>query len=606
MKQSATKFCCIAMIKFGVPRRWGTIVMVSLLLVGCQKSRDPAESAVLGSHSRNVMADPATPKQAPSLIADDIEIEPSPSAETAVVRSARFEELAPKCGIDFTYRNGAESKSLMVEATGGGCGWLDYDSDGAPDLYLVQGGDPTLPASPSQPANRLYRNLGENRFQNVAPSSGVDGHGYGQGVAVGDYDNDGFDDIFVTNVGLDVLYHNEGDGTFTKVETQLFPQQAVWSSSAAWGDIDRDGDLDLYVAHYVIYDPFHPKYCRRKSGKLGTCHPKEVDPCPDEFYLNAGDGTFRPAARDLGLYGSGNRGLGIAIADFDNDGWPDIYVANDTTANFLFINRQGRMFQNKARLLGCAVNGNGSPQASMGVAVADYDRNGYLDLYVTHYNKEWNTLYQNLGPYGFHDQTAATQLAGPTMEKLGFGTVIEDFDQDGSPELFVANGHIDDVRDYGVEFKMSPQYFSYNGESWVECSQAAGPFFQNKYLGRAVATADYDDDGDLDVAFVPQNARTVILQNVSRRGHWLKLRFVGLASNRRGIGTRVTVHCHNGSFVQELAGGTSYCASHQPVLVFGFGELAGPYDLEVRWPTGTKQIITNVRADQSLVLHETE
>lgn len=520
-----------------------------------------------------------------------------------IKNQTRFVEVVDS-GIDFIYENGARGKSLMVEATGGGCGWLDYDRDGLPDLYLVQGGNPAAPATAAQPIDRLFRNLGQDRFEDVTPWTQIEEHRYGQGVAIADFDNDGFDDVFVTNVGLNSLYQNLGDGTFRLVDLGTEPAASAWSSSAAWGDLDRDGDLDLYVAHYCYYDPLNPKPCFRTTGEPGTCHPKEVEPDPDEVYLNEGNGVFRPVALERGLYGPGNRALGVAIADFDNDDWPDIYVANDTTDNFLFINRQNGFFEERARLLGCAVNVNGSPQASMGIAVGDYDRNGYLDLYVTHFHNEWNTLYQNLGPNGFHDVTAQTKLAVPTMLKLGFGTVMIDFDQNGLPELLVANGHIDDVTSKGIEFQMHPQLFAFDGKVWDETTLIAGEFFLKKMIGRGVATCDYDGDGDLDVAFVSQNQTMSLLRNDSQRGHWLKLRFVGTTSNRNAIGIRVTLQCGKTTWMQELAGGTSYCSSHEPVLIFGLGTSAEQGSLEIRWPNGIVQRIEHVAIDQSLFLRE--
>lgn len=487
---------------------------------------------------------------------------------------------------------------------GGGCAWLDYDRDGWPDLYLGQGGDPAAPAEALRPIDCVYRNLGNGVFLDVTSAAGIDEHGYGQGVAAGDYDNDGFEDLFVTNVGFNVLFHNRGDGTFRPVELTAPSAERRWSTSAAWGDIDRDGDLDLFVARYCDYDPYHPRPCFRQNGSPGVCHPKDVEPYPDEFYLNDGDGTFRPVAQERGLSGPGNRALGVAIADFDNDDWPDIFVANDTTMNFLFINRQDGSFDERAQFLGCAVNVNGSPQANMGIAVGDYDRNGFLDLYVTHFHAEWNTLYQNLGLSGFHDVTAPARLATPTMGKLGFGAVMGDFDQNGFQELIVANGHIDDVTEKGVEYEMHAQLFAYNGETWDDASQNAGAFFRTKTIGRAVATADYDQDGDLDVVYVPQNSKTILLRNDSQRGRWLKLRFSCKTSNRFGIGTRVTLHSGSGTWMQELAGGTSYCCSHEPVLVFGLGELSGPCRLEIRWPGGQTTSLTDVSVDQSLTVYE--
>ena len=573
-------------------------------MAGCGSSSDSksGEPPAPPVQLRNLQSDGDGNRAASSRIADGIKLNTAPQSK--VLHSTRFTTVSPQCGIDYTYQNGASGNLLMVEATGGGGGWLDYDCDGRSDLYLVQGGDPTQPASSSQPADRLYRNVGGDRFEDVTASIGIDERMYGQGIAVGDYDNDGFDDIFVTNIGRDSLYHNEGDGTFTKVTAAAVSADSQWSSSAAWGDIDRDGDLDLYVGRYVDFDPFDPKFCLSKSGEPGTCHPKEIEPRPDEFFLNQGDGTFQPAAVKLGLFGPDNRALGVVIADFDNDGWPDIYVANDTTDNFLFMNENGQQFHDKARLLGGAVNSNGSPQASMGVAVGDYDGNGFLDLYLTHFHEEWNTLLQNLGPAGFHDVTAAVGLSVPTMEKLAFGAVMQDFDHNGWFDLLVANGHIDDLRSDGIEFEMKPQLFAFNGAAWEDRSRPAGEFFEKKVLGRAIATSDFDNDGDLDVVFIPQNSPTAILRNDSERGHWLNLKFVGRTSNRRGIGTRVSIRCGGRTFMQELAGGTSYCASNQPILSFGFGECRGPYELDVRWPNGVHQIVTDVAADQLFVLQE--
>lgn len=547
---------------------------------------------------------PPESKRKPSSLT--IGIENVSGSRSEIAHATRFTNIAPQCQVDFTYQNGAKGKHLMVEATGGGCGWLDYDCDGQSDLYLVQGGDPTQPDDSHEPSDRLFRNAGDNQFEDVTEWAGISETRYGQGIAVGDYDNDGFDDIFVTNVGRDSLYHNEGDGTFTRVETSAVSTDSLWSSCAAWGDIDRDGDLDLYVGHYCEYDPLNPKPCTSKSGRAAICHPKDVDPCPDEFYLNQGDGTFQPAAAQLGLFGPGNRALGVVIADFDNNSWPDIYVANDTTDNFFFISNNGQKFEEKARLFGGAVNINGSPQASMGIAVGDYDGNGFLDIYLTHFHDEWNTLLQNLGPAGFHDVTAAAGLAVPTMSKLAFGAVMQDFDHNGWQELLVANGHIDDVRADGIEFEMHPQLFAFNGATWDDHSQTSGEFFDKRILGRAIATADFDNDGDLDAAVVAQNSPAAMLRNDSEGGHWLNIRFIGRDSNRCGIGCRVRIQCGDRTYLQELAGGTSYFASNQPILSFGFGDCEGPFKLGVRWPNGERQVVADVAADQLFVLQESD
>lgn len=526
--------------------------------------------------------------------------------ENASLEFTTFTETTTECGIDFTYDNGASPQVLMVETTGGGCGWIDFDLDGYSDLYFVQGGNPTASSTDAQPNNCLYRNLGGQEFVEVTIPSGAGDRSYGQGIAVGDYDNDGFDDIYLTNVGADYLFQNQGDGTFRRVETQMTRDPPEWSSSAAWGDLDRDGDLDLYVAHYADYAPRHPKLCFRTSGEPATCHPKDVDPSPDRCYRNNGDGTFDAVEQQWGLYGEGNRALGVAILDFNLDGWADLYVANDTTENFLFINQEGNGFKNLARFLGCAVNSNGSPQASMGIAVGDYDANGYIDLYLSHFHDEWNTLYQNLGESGYRDVTTATGLAFPTMNKLGFGTIMEDYDHDGQQELIVVNGHIDDVSEGHIDYEMTTQYFSFNGRSWEECSTLAGDFFLKKILGRGLAQSDYDNDGDFDLAIVSQNSPAALLRNNSQGNAWLKIGLIGQSSNRHGIGSYVYVSSDEHTWTKTLAGGTSFCSSHESVLIFGLGQTDESVDVKVQWPNGHVQQIDDVRVNQVLTITESQ
>lgn len=523
--------------------------------------------------------------------------------ETLLKHSPRFVDVARSVGLIHEYQNGAAGQLLMVEALGGGCGWLDYDGDRHPDLYLTQGGKPDAPVNSKRPPNRLFRNLGTGMFVEVTEFAMVGDRGYGQGVAIGDYDNDGFDDIYVTNVGRNVLYRNQGDGTFIDVSKFAGVDDLRWSSSAAWGDVDLDGDLDLYVCNYLNYDPYHPMECI-KDGVPALCHPRDVEAWPDEFFENRGDGTFRAAARQWGLYGSGNKALGVVIADLNNDGRPDIYVCNDTTANFLFINQPDSRFAEIAVRLGAAFSASGHSQASMGVAIGDYDRSGDLDLFLTHFTGEANTLYRNLGQAGFQDVSGLIGLRSPTLPKLGFGTVMHDFNQDGREDLFVTNGHIDERNADGDGYKMLPQLFTFADSEWRECSEQAGPFFSNRLVGRGVASADYDSDGDLDLCVVHQNSPTALLRNDSERGHWLTVHLTGRKSNRSAIGSRVTVEAGELSLMQELAGGTSYCASHQHILVFGLGESDEPCTVRVRWPSGRTLLLDNVVPDQSLRLIE--
>jgi hypothetical protein len=502
----------------------------------------------------------------------------------------------------------------MVEAIGGGVGWLDFDRDGLWDLYFNQGGNPAAVDRSGEPIDRLYRRqpaaAGEQAggFVDVTDACGIRERGYGQGVAVGDFDDDGFDDVYVTNVGANTLYRNLGDGTFVDVTAAAVVGDERWSSSAAWADLDLDGDLDLYVCNYVRYDPFHPMDCRNVKGEPRICHPRDVEHWPDECYLNLGDGSFRPVASEWGLVGPGNKALGVAVADFTNDGLPDIYVANDTTPNFLFVNEGRRadgemQFRESATLLGCAVDRNGMAQASMGLAVGDYDDNGWLDVYSTHFYDESNTLYRNLGASGFEDVTGLVGLHEPTLSRLGFGTAMADFNADGRQELFVANGHVENYPGNPL-LRMKAQLFAFTGKKFKDCSTAAGAYFEEKLVGRGVALADYDADGDLDVAVAHQNSPVALLENRSDSGHWLTFQFVGGRSNRRGIGCRVTVTSAGKTWIRELCGGTSYASTHQPLLAVGLGDRAEPCTVEVVWPSGAKERIEGVAVDQALLLRE--
>ena len=568
-------------------------LIICLELSGCDTKPVTINTKSASSSSKPIKLTPIRPVQ------DD-----ERPKEKSLLRITRFENVAKSLGLSFVYDNGTSPKQLMVESTGAGCGWLDYDGDGWLDLYLCQGGAPDAPDPNSRPADELYRNVDGLTFVNVSACIGVEDHEYGQGATVGDFNNDGFPDLLVTNVGQNHLYVNQGDGTFRDVTESAGLIWRGWSSSAAWGDLDRDGDLDLYVCHYGEYDPYKPLPCLTKSGVQAVCHPKNIEPTPDECFENLGDGSFRAVAREWGLFGPGNRALGVAIADFSEDGWPDIFVANDTTANFLFINQPGVGFKESAMVLGCAVSMTGTNQANMGVAFGDYDQNGHQDMCVTHYTSEWCALYSNLGPQGFHDVSPLTGLRELSLLKLGFGTVMQDFNSDRRMELFFANGHIDPLNADGEGYEMTPQLVTFDGHRWSDQSAEAGEYFSGKYVGRGVATADFDRDGDTDLAVIHQNSPAALLRNVSESGHWLRLKFVCSRSNRDGIGTRVVVRQGDKRLVGELAGGTSYASAHELVLAFGLGDYDEPCVLEIRWPSGTDQTITNVAVDQTRLLHE--
>ncbi|GIX04205.1 MAG: hypothetical protein KatS3mg114_0074 [Planctomycetaceae bacterium] len=577
------------------------------LLIGCDSNCSVPEPSAKGLQSAGAEnsggAEVLIPSSAP------LGKLPAPRSSREPTHHLHFTEAHRELGFRFVFDNGASPQKLMLESTAGGAAWLDYDADGWWDIYCAQGGNPFQPRSERRSSqDQLFRNLGGKEFENVTAWIGIDDEDFGHGVAIGDFDDDGFDDVYVTNVGgPDRLYRNNGDGTFREVTGAAGIDNPFWGSSAAWYDLNGDGWLDLYVCNYVRYDPYHPIPCLDREGKPGICHPEEVEAEDNLCFFNQGDGTFREESRVRGLVAPQGKSLGVVVADFNGDQLADVFVANDVTANHLFVNLGDGQFEERGTALGCAMSGLGHFQASMGVALGDFDRNGFLDLYCTHFTKDSNTLYANYGASGFEDVTRKVDLHTPTLEYLGFGTVMVDFDANGYVELFIANGHIDDWRKRtGDMWYMPAQLFTYTGKKFVECSRVAGSYFDKQWLGRAVSTCDYDHDGDLDLLVIHQNDEAGLLRNDAQLGHYLQIRFRGQKSNRRGIGTRVWVQQGEERYYQELAGGTSYCTSHQPALFFGLGPNAAPCELKVRWPAGREQIITQVAADQILWIDEAE
>ena len=567
------------------------LMTMMVLLQGCARTDGPS-GEVLKEQSEERQVRSETPQVAKT-----------DTPEQSPLQSPRFREVQHELGIDQTYANGAAGEELMVESTGGGAGWLDYDRDGAVDLYLNQGGNPKTIGRQSNPSDQLFRNCSGREFRNVTVAAGIHEPRYSQGVAAGDLDNDGFSDVYVTNVGENSLFQNQGDGTFLEISGPAGVDDPRWSSSAAWADLDLDGDLDLYVCNYLQFDPDAPVLCRHSNGEPGMCDPHQLEAWPDECFLNLGDGRFQASATQLGLFGKGNKALGVAVADFNEDHRQDIYVCNDTTDNFLFLQQENFTFTESAQQMGCAVSGYGEAQASMGVAVSDFNRDGLPDLYLTNFTRESNTLYQNLGPSGFSDVTSLAGLRGPTLHFLGFGVVMADFDFNGQDDVFVANGHIDDWSPRGEDFEQTPLLFTFDGRHWHDVSAPGGEIFRQRFIGRAVAVGDYDSDGDLDIACVRQNQPALILRNEKANGAWLRFRFIGRSNNRNGIGVKVTVTSEGGKpLVQQLCGGTSYCATHEPVLTFGVGRT--PLTAEIRWPNGIIQTLRDLPPNQEVLVLE--
>lgn len=576
------------------------LILLLLLLCGGGCDNNVPPSVPSGSQSASQEA-----VETPTFEIIDV-VEKSPGLKSFTSTPTLFVDDHQSAGVNFIYQSGLTGQNLMVEAIGGGGGWLDYDSDGDWDLYCVQGGDPRSKFQEQRPPNQWFRNLGNGTFDEVPEVMDAKSFGYGQGLAVGDFNNDGFDDLFVTNTDQNLLFLNQGDGTYEEVLDFPDREQKLWSTSCAWSDWDKDGDLDLFVCQYLDYNADDPKICLGADGKPGTCAPNDIDPVTNSAYLNLGDGTFREVSAEIGLQGEGSKSLGVVIADLNLDEWPDLFVCNDTTANFLFLNRQDGTFEEVGTQMGCALSGLGKYQASMGVAQGDYDGDGFIDLYCTHFSTDHNTLYRNLGENGFVDTTASTGMMAPTMPWLGFGTVMSDFNRNGKQELFIANGHIENRSDENIPFEMPAQIFEYSGATWVEQTAKAGNYFERYVIGRAVSTSDYDDDGDLDLLVVHQNEPTALLRNETTTGHFMKLRFRGTISNRRGVGVRVRLQQGESAYVQELVGGSSYCSCHAAELLFGLTDEIAPCQLEVIWPSGMRQTLSEVTPDQSLVITEPE
>jgi len=520
--------------------------------------------------------------------------------------SIHFTDVTDTAGIRFTHTNGATGEFHLPETLGAGGAFLDYDNDGYLDLYLVNSAAPSM----------LFRNRGDGTFTDVTASAKVDNQGsYGHGVACGDVDNDGYVDIYVTNFGANRLYHNNGDGTFTDVTVQAGVGDPRWSSSATFFDYNSDGYLDLYVVNYVNYklDASAPICLENPTFNAtekvrGYCHPKYFEGASDTFYRNNGDGTFTDATKTANIRDPGGiflgKGLGVVAADFDADGNSDIYVANDDTPNYLFYNKGDGTFAEIAILTGCAYSADGIAQAGMGVDTGDYNSDGFLDLFVTNFSYETNTLYRNNGDGTFTDVSYKARLGEESYLFLGFGTGFLDPDNDGYLDIFIANGHIfpnvERTTDV-LSYKQPNQLFRNRGDStFVEMR------FEERYaVSRGTLFGDYDNDGDTDLLVTQLNDTVTLLRNENRTSNnYLCLKLIGTQSNRDGIGARVTLTLGAESQTREVHRGYSYLSSNDPRLLFGLGERTVVDTLQIRWQSGVVQILENLAANQELVVTE--
>ena len=520
----------------------------------------------------------------------------------------QFVNVASKLGVNYKHENGASTEKYLPETMGSGAIIFDYDNDGWADLFFVNGGSFTDKRVAARARHRLYRNIGEGRFIDVSDSSGIEISGFGMGGCSADYDNDGWTDLYITAVGPDKLYHNTGKNMFTDVSSAAGLGEELWSTSCAFGDIDNDGDLDLYVARYVDFSVENNKYCTLLEGLRAYCHPNVYKGVPDILYRNNGNGTFTDITREAGITKSGN-GLGVVFGDYDDDGWTDIYVANDSTPNFLYHNKGKGIFEEVAFWSGVAVGAGGKPLAGMGTDLGDINGDGLLDIFVTNLDGQTHSLYKNIGKGLFADITFFSGVGEVTLPFVGFGTALFDYDNDGDLDISIANG---DVIDNNRRLRESTTYEQLNlllrndgTGKFTSVGSLSGSGFALKKASRALAVGDMDNDGDLDIVISNVGATSDLLQNDGgNRSNSILVRTVGFASNRDGIGARLKLFVGGKVIVRDVKAGSSYLAQNDLRVHFGLGEAPRADRLEIRWPSGTVDTIANIAANQIFTVKE--
>lgn len=523
-----------------------------------------------------------------------------------------FTDIARNAGITFVHDNAATPEKYLIETMGAGCAWIDYDQDGLLDLYLVNSAATAIYA-PKQPLrSALYRNQGGGRFTEVTAAAGVGAEGlFGMGVAVGDFDNDGFPDLFVAGYGRSILYRNNGDGTFADITPKAgVANRNRWGSSAAWFDYDNDGRLDLVIANYLDWTPKSNTYCGDHGpGMRSYCHPNVYHGQPATLYRNNGNGSFTDVSASSGVGARAANGLGVVTFDYDLDGWQDIFIANDGMPNHLFHNQGDGTFREVAYLAGVAVSGDGQAEAGMGVDAADATGSGRLDLYVTHLDLQLGRFYQNLGAQGFDDATIRSKIGYATYLFSGFGARFLDYDNDGTRDLFIANGHVlDNIQRYHPDTRYAEPNLMFRnaGQAKFEnVSTTLGPDLQAPRVSRGVAAGDFDNDGDLDILVSNNGQAPQLLRNDGGNAHhWLEILLIGAKSNRDGVGARVKVTAGDLVLHDQKKGGMSYQSAQDPRLHFGLGRREQVDLLEIRWPSGTITKLEKLSSDQILVVKE--
>jgi hypothetical protein len=523
-----------------------------------------------------------------------------------------FRDVTQKAGIRFVHNNGAFGKKYLPETMGPGVAFIDYDNDGWPDIFIVNGTDwPGQASKHSTP--KLYHNNHDGTFTDVTQKAGLDVEMFGMGVAVGDYDNDGYDDLFVTAMGQSHLFHNNGNGTFKDVTQKA----GLWgpkefSTSAAWVDYDRDGTLDLVVANYVQWSMDGDLYCTLDGKSKSYCTPESYKGASVRLWHNRGDGTFEDTTKKAGLGDSTSKTLGIATMDYDNDGWTDLLLSNDTQPNKLYHNNGNGTFTEKAVLAGVAFSEDGVARAGMGVDAADYDRSGAPSLLITNFSNQMISLYHNEGRGLFVDEAPRSEIGRDTLLTLGFGCFFFDYDLDGWPDILIVNGHIDkDIEKVqpNVKYAMPPHLFRNMGKgNFVEVTKQMGAQFAAPRVGRGASYADINNDGRPDLLLSTNGGPVYLYQNVATgeagQQKSLRVRLNGTKSNRDGIGAVVKVSVGGETESQMMCSGSSYLSAHELVLTFGLAQHERADAIEIRWPSGQVDKVSGIDAGQTVTVTE--